>query len=357
MRPEAAATAPRQIDALTGFGGRRYAGAMTRPGTTARAPQSSALPAAWQLGRIGMGFYIDLMEAAREGGDLLSPLLLAAVIEANVAPINQDPERQVRYAGLEAPPLDELRRPVSMHAIAESLSLPYETVRRRFRQLEAEGRCVIRPDGVVVPTSVLSTPLYRAQAQARYERLKQFYADLAAHTHVERLLALAPGAETAAPAALPEPPVRLCNRLISEYALRQTEILLRRIRDPYAVFILLNIARANVRHVPLRPGGKDLPAQPDAQRAIRPAELAERLELSGETVRRRLARLEELGYLQRRSDGLILSQDAMQGELMHELIEAALRNTLRLFTRLRVLGVLDHWRDVEGLPGARSPSA
>ncbi len=65
-----------------------------------------------------------------------------AINQANNAPLTRDPEARARYGGLDALAPDGERRPVSINAVAASLGLPFETVRRRIRRLAAEQVCV-----------------------------------------------------------------------------------------------------------------------------------------------------------------------------------------------------------------------
>jgi DNA-binding Lrp family transcriptional regulator len=313
--------------------------------THAPSAPSSGLPSRWQLGRIAVGFYIDLVEISREGGDVLSPLLLAAVIEANVANINHDPALQVTYLDLDTPPPDQLRRPVSMNALAASLGLPFETVRRRLRQLQQAGRCETGPRGVVVPSAALSTPEYVRLAILRYERLKRLYRDIDHHIGLAQVqLELERPAEPTPLRLDPaRPPIRLCNRLIGQYALRLTEVLVPPIGDAYAAFLLLNIVRAGIRTLPLDEAAAGQALEPQARAAVRPSKLAEVLALPPETVRRHLAALQTAGYLDRVDDGFAISAAALKGPVAHGLVGAAAANAVIMFQRLRRFGVLALW--------------
>ena len=77
-----------------------------------------------------------------------------------------------RYAGIDQPPPDEVRRPVSVSAIARSLGVPYETLRRHVWRLIEAGVCVRVEGGLIAPTTALETPAAtRAMlANVRYVR-------------------------------------------------------------------------------------------------------------------------------------------------------------------------------------------
>src|SRR6185295_13738301 len=81
--------------------------------------------------RLWLLFLLDIIEIARGPGQGYDPLILGVVSSASVATVNQDIRLQLAYATVDRPPPDALRRPVSINAIARSLGLPYETVRRR----------------------------------------------------------------------------------------------------------------------------------------------------------------------------------------------------------------------------------
>ena len=61
--------------------------------------------------RLANGFALDLVKLGGFGRDVVDGLLLAAISQANVAQITRNPELQRRYATLDQPPPDELRRP------------------------------------------------------------------------------------------------------------------------------------------------------------------------------------------------------------------------------------------------------
>jgi hypothetical protein len=92
-------------------------------------------------------------------GDLHKALVFAAIVSANVQHISHTSEAGHQYGGLDNAPPDEERRPVSTHALAHSLGLPYETTRRNVNKLMAEGACTRVPgQGLVIPASYLMSP-------------------------------------------------------------------------------------------------------------------------------------------------------------------------------------------------------
>ncbi|MGQ0583440.1 MAG: hypothetical protein ACT4O6_15995 [Reyranella sp.] len=81
-------------------------------------------------------------------GDLVRALVFTAIWTGNVKHVtNADP------AILRAILPDEMRRPISVLAVSNSLRLPYETVRRHANDLLKGGFCVrVGRKGLVVPT-------------------------------------------------------------------------------------------------------------------------------------------------------------------------------------------------------------
>ena len=90
-------------------------------------------------------------------GDVVSSMIVPAIIAANVAEITADPALALRYAAEDSPPPDALRRPVTLRAVARELGLPAETVRRRAAGLLKSGTIVGCGGGVIVPARVLMT--------------------------------------------------------------------------------------------------------------------------------------------------------------------------------------------------------
>jgi len=107
-------------------------------------------------------------------GELLSALISLAIVQANVAHLEQDGG----FRELDEPPPDESRRPISILAIANSLGLPYETTRRHVEKMIAAGQCVRVRGGVIVPTVALTTPRHREFVLANLANLRRLYRSL-----------------------------------------------------------------------------------------------------------------------------------------------------------------------------------
>jgi DNA-binding IclR family transcriptional regulator len=286
------------------------------------------------LARASAQFVVDVTRISRGDGDLLQPLLLTVILEANQTRINQDPVLQRTYGGLETAAPDELRRPVTFNAVAESLRLPFETVRRRMHGLAKAGLCVIGPRGVYVPHAVVTSPAYNAVQLARYARLQAFH---------DAAVGLGVVAGPAPPAAPPQdpPPVRAANRAIAEYVLRVSDRMMALTGGAVPGLVFLELACANLAGLP-----DSHLARPDLAGRMTPIPtlpLAHRLGLARETTRRHVIALQARGFVRRHRRGLTAAiPDAARSELT-AVVADNVAYVQRLFARLDQLGVRTHW--------------
>jgi DNA-binding Lrp family transcriptional regulator len=310
-------------------------------------PASSMSALEWQVTRLSLGFVLDTVEISRAGGDLLAPLLVTAILEANLAPVDQDPVLAAAYATLDDAAPDHLRRPVSVNAVAQSLSLPFETVRRRVRKLARDGVCVLTPRGVHVPQSVVTSPLYNAIQLARHQRLACFHAEL-------RTAGALPKPGVAPASAADAEPIRAVNRAISEYMLRISDNLLALAGDPVSGVVLLEMARSNAEGLTAADPWADGWAALAARRPVRASALAVRLRLPAETTRRHVALLEAQGFCVRTSKGLFCKAPATRLAASARIVRDNLVNVQRMFARLEPLGVLAGW-EAQATPACGAP--
>lgn len=112
------------------------------------------------------------------GGDMLRGVIFLAIVDANVRGLRpEDPPSQTySEAGDKVP--DTLRRPISVHALAIELDLPYETTRRHVNRLMVDQLCVRADTGVVVPAEVLAREDITAALKMNFEHLRQLFVDL-----------------------------------------------------------------------------------------------------------------------------------------------------------------------------------
>jgi len=318
---------------------------------TRDAPHTSIRVAA----RLANGFALDLVKLGGFGRDVVDALLMAAISQANVAQITRNPELQRLYATLDQPPPDELRRPVSISAIANSLRIPFETARRRIAALAEIGVVKTMERGVIIPTGPLNSPFYRMASHGHYELVRNLYFRLRGIGLFEDL------PRPSNSAFDPEnPPIRLVVRLSSDYVLRLAEPISERIGDLVTGLILMDVIHANTQHLPDTEGGQDDPdwsptgfIHDEERKPVRPAALAERLGIPQETVRRHLERLVTDDLCERKEHGYIVPARVLAREAFVQYMTDNQSHLHRLYAGLADYGVLAEWeREVLALRGA-----
>ncbi|MBL8556779.1 MAG: hypothetical protein JNL41_21085 [Phenylobacterium sp.] len=319
--------------------------------TRASTPHSSIRAA----GRLANGFALDLVKLGGFGRDVIDGLLLCAIAQANVAQISRSPELQRRYAALDQPPPDDLRRPVSISAVANSLRLPFETVRRRIATLVGLGVVISVPKGVILPAAPLSSPFYRMSAEAQYGLVRNLYVRLRGIGLCEDL------PEPSAPSFDAEnPPLRLVMRLSADYLLRLADPITLHVGDLVTGLVLMDVIHANTEHLADSEGG-DADAGwspeafvPDDRRSpIRPTALAERLGIPQETVRRHIQRLLDADRCERRENGIVVPGRILAREPFIQYMMDNQSHLHRLYAGLADFGVLTEWnREILSLRGA-----
>lgn len=318
---------------------------------TREAPNSSIRVAA----RLANGFALDLVKLGGFGRDVIDGLLMVAISQANVAQITRNPELQRAFATLDQPPPDEIRRPVSVSAIANSLRLPFETVRRRVAALVELGVIKTASRGVIIPTAPLNSPFYRMGAEANYSLVRNLYFRLRGVGLLEDL------PRPNGPAYAPDrPPVRLVIRLSSDYLLRLAEPVTQYMGDLVTGLILMDMIHANTEHLPDSEGGD--PANgweisgfvaDGLRKPVRPTALSERLGIPQETVRRHLQRLLDADRCERKEDGYVVPGRVLARPPFVQYMLDNQSHLHRLYAGLADFGVLSEWeREILALRGA-----
>ena len=277
-------------------------------------------------------FLLDQVTAGMAGMDTRDALLIMAINQANIGPLTRDPEARSRYGALESPAPDEERRPAPLSAIASSLRLPYETVRRRARRLELEGACVLTPHGAVVPESFLASPAYLTSVVAAHARLQRFYREVRAAGLMRPL----PASRFA-----PEPtvPIRASLRLIADYLLRTGDAVMGLAGDLICGLAFLGILS----------NGESLPAPPSSTSA-----LARRLAIPHETVRRHCAELVANGWCVRAGRGFAVAQETLERGETVAFLRSNAADVHRLFCALAERGVVEAWERLGAPPAPQA---
>lgn len=270
---------------------------------------------------ISTGFLLDQLRFARQLLDVVDMLLIVAVTQANVDPLMRDPALQRAYAAYDTPPPDALRRPISVNALAYSLRLPFETVRRRLLKLTLLGVFKTSPDGLYVPTARVQGERHRRVVETAYAGILTLY---------EQLSPMKAFRDLADPRPRPDepPPVRAAARISGQYVLRLVDIVTARMGDPVDAAIWLEVLRSSAEA-----GGED------GERGFVPSNLvARRLGLPSETVRRRVLRLAEIGACGRGPNGVTVSRARVDEPDFAGLAQKNLVYLRRMFAELAQLG-------------------
>lgn len=271
--------------------------------------------------------------------DLVDALIVVTITQANVEPVMRDPALQAAYATYEAPPPDDLRRPISVNAVALSLGLSFETVRRRISRLARLGVCQQRPTGFVVPTARVNYPGHRRAMVATYERMQRLH---------EVLSALGLLAAPAPPTRAGPPPLRAAARLSAAYLLRVVDAAAQVCGDVVDAAVWLEVLRCNTeeRSEAAAVGGESL------RRPVAVAAAARRLGLAHETVRRRLAGLTARGACARVRGGYIIPDAFLRDPDVERLAERNLADLQRMYAALADLDGAAHPAAAAGCPAA-----
>ena len=269
--------------------------------------------------------------------DLLTALVFLGVSRANVRPLKEDPAQDAAFAGAGDVPPDEMRRPVSVYAVAKDLRLPYETVRRHVVKLREAGMVEAGPGGVWVPNRVHLSPGLLSGMAENWEVARRFLRD-----------AITVGAIPGKAPAPAGPDVsRRTVRLSIDYFLDSlTEMAGIVGLDALSLLVGMAVARGNMQHfaqdretAETYAGIDAIP--PDAvRRPVSVYAVSKGLGLPYETTRRYARRLTKEGWLERKADGgLILSAEVIGRP---ELLQAALQfagATYAYLLRLAELGL------------------
>jgi DNA-binding Lrp family transcriptional regulator len=298
-------------------------------------PTASAVRVA---GRLTVAFLLDFVEIGRGDRALIDAVVMLAMVQANVAPVAREPELQRTYAAYADAVPDEMRRPTSISSLANSLRLPYETVRRRVADMQRRGLCVVTPAGAYVPQEVLSHPEHMVAVFRTYDLMRTFYYRL----HDLGLIRL-PTPPDVTPLD-PVEQVRAIMRLLGDYVLRTVDAITVYGRDLVTGMILLGIFRANTGHRLDPDEGADNGLLSDEERRpISVAALALQLRLPAETVRRHVTQMLQDGMCIRVRRGLIIPLASLTGPNPLRLVDENFGDLMRLFTSLAQLGVLAAW--------------
>lgn len=282
--------------------------------------------------RLAGRYLLDQVTMARFGFDLIDALIMVTVSHANVAPITRDPDLQRRYATYADVPPDELRRPISINAVAQSLDMPFETVRRRIMKMALVGVFKSTKQGVYVPTTLVTGKQHRQAVEGGYARIRAFHADAcrlgweeAVYPEVEPWT----GAE----------PLRLVARVSSDYLLRLVQLLMEETRDPVSATVWLALFCDNVAVADR--GGR--PSKSQAGKPLSMSALARRMRLSTETTRRRVHALQAAGLCVDAGSSVVVDASVLARPGVQRLLVRNRQDLRRMFATLAEYGIVQTW--------------
>jgi DNA-binding Lrp family transcriptional regulator len=274
------------------------------------------------------GFLLDQIRLGRGLLDFVDGLIVVGVTQANVEQVLRDPALQRAYATYDAPPPDALRRPITVNAVAQSLGLPFETVRRRVQRLTVLGVFNVDAAGVRTRTPIIFGALHRRAAEAAYERVPALHQRLSALPELQGL--------PVRQSWIGPPPVRAAARISGEYLLRIADQLRTVLGDPVDAVIWLELLRSGTEQAV----GQARTAGSLGRDPIGRAAIARRLGLPVETVRRRLVHLTSIGACEPIGSGLVVSPDILAEPRFTAFAERHLADLRRMFAGLAQLGAL-----------------
>lgn len=269
-----------------------------------------------RLLRLSASYMLDQLASGRVIFDILDSLIAVAASQANVAPVTASRELQLRYATFDHPPPDDVRRPISINALAQSLRLPFETVRRRLLKLSLLGVCQTTRAGILVPSRVLFAPIH-LNALDRNDHLT---AELWRQTSND----LQAGQQGEVGPVWADRPLRILSRVAFDYVLRLADQLGEVFGNPVSVAVWAATIETN--------------KAPISMQAI-----ARRVHLSPETVRRRVHELVGQDVLQILPSGVVPSREFLMSEAIDRVVVRNRSDLLRLFAGLSELGVIGYW--------------
>ena len=233
--------------------------------------------------------------------DAIDVIIGYAVLQAGLDHLDQPGGDGHLFADMESPAPDHVRRSISNSALARSLGLPRETVRRRGDRLVERGILARDDEGLRSSKQFLTTQQYQTIVFSQMEPIFSLLLQLGYPDDPERGEAHAWFDQRAVMAR-----VRQFTRLMLRLQLRQYETIARLGGGLYSG-LLLSLVLAGSGVARLEPGERTL-------RPVSRMALAEALSLNRESTRRHLVRLVERGQLIRSLEGYLPSPTLLSGQ-------------------------------------------
>ena len=268
--------------------------------------------------------------------DLISTMMFLTISRDNVREVTIQSQAAGTYAGLDDIPPDNLRRPVTVYALAKELGLPYETARRHANKLVAAGLVARSEEGLVIPAQVYSREAMLASVKLNWQEALRFIQALAVY-----------GVRAEAPAGTVAPDVRRqVLRVSVEFLLESLAMLMTAMDvDFLGALLCIAITRGNTQHLTEDPsvpyaGLAEVPPD-ELRRPVSVYQLAKSLRLPYETTRRHVGQLEAATFVERAAGGgLIVPLRVLLIPSLMSGVEINWQATMRFLTALAQLGVV-----------------
>jgi DNA-binding transcriptional ArsR family regulator len=277
---------------------------------------------------------IQIALAATEQ-DLVSAMMFMAITCDNTQKLTVASQTTGAYSALDQIPPDDLRRPVSVYALARELGLAYETARRHANKLVAAGLAERSEEGLLIPAAVHGRPAMLKAVETNWDETLRF---------VRALAAFGVRGEAAAPEA-PRDVRRQVVRLSMEFLLESLRLLTDAMEiDFLGALLCIAITRGNTQHLtedPSAPYASLNEVPPDSLRKpVSVYALAKTLRLPYETTRRNVGQLVSAGYCDRmEGGGLIVPLRVLAIPSLMTGVQKNWQATQRFLNALAQLGV------------------
>ena len=284
-----------------------------RPQTASDAPPQRSVT------RLVLDFFTTVLRitARIQDGNLHRGLVFLAISHASIEHLPQDAVLAERYKSV---PPDALRRPISVNALAQTLSLSAETTRRHVQALIQRGDCVrVGALGVIVPHAcMVSAPIRQANVEilAAFEKL---LADLRSiGFNLQQFNAPQGPGKIAADGGGASPPALLVTRLVNHYILRTLLDGIPVHGDFLRGALFVTVMSANSRHIAYNPklawryATADEAPPDELRKPVSIRQIAVDLDLPYATAHRNMMKMAADGICIRQTGGWIIPTAVLQ---------------------------------------------
>lgn len=237
-------------------------------------------------------------------GDLVRSFVFNTIVSANLAKVSNATLEAELACLADFPEKASPRRPVSAHAIAQSLELPYETVRGRVVKLIELGLCERVRGGLVIRPTIVTQPEFREAMREVHVAFCDIIRDLNGLGFDFAGLIASTGAAPPPPRSDGRGPSRgIVVRVVLDFQVRHLTSIAPLFGDILRGLIFAGILHANINRLLDSPNEawayarQSTPAPDELRTPVSIRNLARDLGMPYETVRRHAAALVARGYV------------------------------------------------------------